>query len=471
MERFLTGCRAALQDHSQSGQAVHAVMGNEACDLDSTVSALVLAYFLAKTSPDSRAAFVPVLNIPRADFPLRTETTFLLLQQRIPEKVLVFRDEIDLAGLHKAGLLTLTLVDHHILPSKDSALEAVVVEVVDHRPLEWERPPPCKVTVELVGSCTTLVTERLLQARVPTLDGQIAALLYGTILLDCVNLAVEAGKVTPRDACCISRLESMFSELQPRNRVFDALQRAKFDVSGLTTEQMLRKDLKSLVSKAATVALSALYMSLQDFLHRPGLEQDLATFCHQKGFGLLIAMAISFGDHKKPFRELAVYSPQAAFQEAVCQALEGSTNPSLGLSRLETPCPAIRAYQQGNIGASRKKLLPIVQEFLHQWGRSTQTSPGMQPEISRCVPPARMDPQGAGRRDPSGAKDAPKAPRLSEEAAEEDTLMPPTPMNSLVDECPLHQGLPGVSPEAIFERVNRIATDRLLDGRSPEKKK
>uniref|UniRef100_A0A670Z4Q4 DHHA2 domain-containing protein n=1 Tax=Pseudonaja textilis TaxID=8673 RepID=A0A670Z4Q4_PSETE len=449
------GCRA-------TPEAIHVVMGNEACDLDSTVSTLVLAYFLAK---------------------------------RIPEKDLVFRDEIDLAGLHKAGLLTLTLVDHHVLPSKDSALEAAVVEVVDHRPLEWERRPPCKVTVELVGSCTTLVTERLLQARVPTLDSQIAALLYGTILLDCVNMAVEAGKATPRDACCISRLESMFSELQPRNRVFDALQRAKFDVSGLTTEQMLRKDLKSLVSKTATVAISAVYMSLQDFLHRPGLEQDLATFCHQKGFGLLIAMAISFGDHKKPFRQLAVYSPQAAFQEAgayvsptsqdllnpflgfwlffqVCQALEGSTNPSLGLSRLETPCPAVRAYQQGNIGASRKKLLPIVREFLHQWGRSTQTTgPGMQPEISSCVPPARMDPQGAGRRDPSGAKDAPKAPRLSEEAAEEDTLMPPTPMNSLVDECPLHQGLPGVSPEAIFERVNRIATDRLLDGRSPEKKK
>ncbi|KAG8146995.1 putative Protein prune-like protein [Naja naja] len=420
MESFLAGCRAALQDHTQSGRAVHVVMGNEACDLDSTVSALVLAYFLAKTSPDSSTAFVPVLNIPRADFPLRTESTFLLLQQHIPEKVLVFRDEIDLAGLHKAGLLTLTLVDHHILPSKDSALEAAVVEVMDHRPLEWERPPPCRVTVELVGSCTTLVTERLLQARVPVLDGQIAALLYGTILLDCVNMAVEAGKATPRDARCVSRLESMFSELQPRNRVFDALQRAKFDVSG---------------------------------------------------FGLLIAMAIFFGDHKKPFRQLAVYSPQAVFQEAACQALESSSNPSLGLSRLETPCPTIRAYQQGNTGASRKKLLPIVREFLHQWGRSTPTSPGMQPEISSHVPPARVDLQGAGSRDPSGAKDAPKAPRLGEEPAEEDTLMPPTPMNSLVDECPLHQGLPGVSPEAIFERVNRIATDRSLDGHSPEKKK
>lgn len=38
------------QDHVQSGRAVHVVLGNEACDLDSMVSALVLAYFLAKVS-------------------------------------------------------------------------------------------------------------------------------------------------------------------------------------------------------------------------------------------------------------------------------------------------------------------------------------------------------------------------------------------------------------------------------------
>lgn len=54
-----------------------------------------------------------------------------------------------------------------------------MVEVLDHRPLEWERPPPCRVTAELVGSCATLVAERLLQAGVPTLDSQIAALLHG----------------------------------------------------------------------------------------------------------------------------------------------------------------------------------------------------------------------------------------------------------------------------------------------------
>ena len=69
-----------------------------------------------QTSPAPKAAFVPVLNIPRADFALRPETTFLLRAQGIPAASLIFRDEIDLGGLHRAGLLSLTLVDHHVLP-------------------------------------------------------------------------------------------------------------------------------------------------------------------------------------------------------------------------------------------------------------------------------------------------------------------------------------------------------------------
>jgi len=71
---------------------------------------------LHAASVPPKAAFIPVLNIPRTDFALRTETTFLLREHSIPDSSLIFRDEIDLAGLHRAGLLSLTLVDHHVLP-------------------------------------------------------------------------------------------------------------------------------------------------------------------------------------------------------------------------------------------------------------------------------------------------------------------------------------------------------------------
>ncbi|NXL86118.1 PRUN1 Exopolyphosphatase, partial [Alectura lathami] len=348
----------------QRCQEVHVVMGNEACDLDSAVSALALAYFLAKTSVPAKAAFIPVLNIPRSDFALRTETTFLLREHGIPDASLIFRDEIDLAGLHQAGLLSLTLVDHHVLPSADAALEEAVVDVLDHRPLERERAPSCQLTVELVGSCATLVTERIAQGPPGVLDRTTAALLHGTILLDSVNLSPAAGKVTPRDVACISLLESRFPELPAHDTIYEALQGAKFDVSGLTTEQMLRKDLKTVSSDEQVLAISGIYMDLKVFLHRPGLLQDLEAFCQARGYSGLVAMTVSFNERYEPTRQLAVYSQHEALRNTVCQALEEATAPALHLQPLPSPWSCISAYAQGNALASRKKVLPILRSAL-----------------------------------------------------------------------------------------------------------
>ncbi|XP_025934927.1 exopolyphosphatase PRUNE1 isoform X3 [Apteryx rowi] len=341
------------------------------------------------------------------------ETVALLRQQRIPDASLIFRDEIDLAGLHQAGLLSLTLVDHHVLPRADAALEEAVVEVLDHRPLERDRAPRCRITAELVGSCATLVTERIAQGPPGVLDRLTAALLHGTILLDCVNLSPAGGKVTPRDTACVTLLESRFPELPARDVIFKALQAAKFDVSGLTTEQMLRKDLKALSSDELALGISGIYMDLEVFLRRPGLLQDLEAFCQARGFAGLVAMTVSFNERSEPFRQLAVYSQREAVRSAMCRVLEEATTPSLHLQALPSPWPCINAYTQGNTLASRKKVLPILRTVL-------------------------------------GTPLGPTAP-------EEDVALPPTPVNSLVDECPLAQAVPPLCPQAVFERVSRIA--------------
>lgn len=197
-----------------------------------------------------------------------------------------------------------------------------MVEVLDHRPLERARGPGCPVTVALVGSCATLVTERMAQGPPGVLDRATATLLHGehgvaldepqpqgtgmadgswlsppaTILLDSINLSPAAGKVTPRDVACVSLLEERFPDLPARDTVFRTLQATKFDVSGpclgwwdplgqthlpgikdshsaplcllgLTTEQMLRKDLKVLSGDELVLAISAIYVDLEV---RPG---------------------------------------------------------------------------------------------------------------------------------------------------------------------------------------------------------
>ncbi|XP_008582667.1 PREDICTED: protein prune homolog [Galeopterus variegatus] len=441
MEEYLQGCRAALQE----SRPLHVVLGNEACDLDSMVSALALAFYLAKTT-EANDVFVPVLNIKRSELPLRGDNVFFLQKVCIPETILIFRDEIDLHALHQAGQLTLILVDHHVLPKSDATLEEAVAEVLDHRPIEQKHCPPCHVSVELVGSCATLVTERILQGAPEILDRQTAALLHGTIILDCVNMDLKIGKATLKDNTYVEKLEALFPDLPKRNEIFDSLQKAKFDVSGLTTEQMLRKDQKTICRQGIKVAISAIYMDLETFLQRSDLLADLHAFCHAHSYDVLVAMTIFFNTHNEPVRQLAIFCPHVALRMMICGILEHSHSPSLKLTPAPSTHPNLQAYLQGNTQVSRKKLLPLLQEALSAYFDSTKIPSG-QPEtvgISR----EQVD------------KDLDRASnslisRLSQD--EEDPPLPPTPMNSLVDECPLDQGLPKLSAEAIFEKCSQIS--------------
>lgn len=442
MEDYLQDCRAALQD----SRPLHVVLGNEACDLDSMVSALALAFYLTKTS-EAEDIFIPVLNIKRSELPLRGDNVFFLQEVKIPEPALIFRDEIDLLALHQAGQLTLILVDHHILPKSDAALEEAVAEVLDHRPIEQKYCPPCHVSVELVGSCATLVTERILQGAPETLDRQTAALLHGTIILDCVNMDTNIGKATPKDSKYVEELEALFPDLPKRKDIFDSLQKAKFDVSGLTTEQMLRKDQKTVYRQGTKVAISAIYMDLKAFLQRTDLFTDLSSFCHDHSYDALVAMTIFFNTQNEPVRQLAIFCPHEALRMTICGILERSTSPPLKLTPIPSTSPNLQAYHQGDTQVSRKKLLPVLQEALSAYLDSAKMASG-QSEVAVGMSREQVD------------KDLDKASNslisgLSQD--EEDPPLPPTPMNSLVDECPLDQGLPKFSAEAVFEKCSQIS--------------
>ncbi|XP_057689348.1 exopolyphosphatase PRUNE1 isoform X2 [Corythoichthys intestinalis] len=308
MDDFLSTCHQAVQADASlpSGRLFHVVLGNEACDLDSMVCALAYAYFLSKTPGDEATLSVPLLNIRRSELPLRSDNLFLLRQAGLSPDVLLFRDQVDLAALRRTGRLRLTLVDHNVLPSWDAELEGAVVEVIDHHALEREPAPSCPVTVETVGSCATLVTERLLQKAPDVVDAQLAQLLYATILIDCVNMAPAAGKATPKDSRCAAALEERFPSLPPRDALFRALRDAKFDVSGLSTEQMLLKDMKTL-GGSVSIAVSVIYLSMEAFMQRAELEAELSAFCAERTLDLLVLMSIRFTEAEEPVRELAVF--------------------------------------------------------------------------------------------------------------------------------------------------------------------
>ncbi|KAM9806736.1 exopolyphosphatase PRUNE1 isoform 3-T3 [Syngnathus typhle] len=438
MDEFLYACHAAVQTSAglPSGCPFHVVLGNEACDLDSMVSSLAYAYFLSKVSPCpvaprlvqcavqaatfsgqtcgiEEAFVVPLLNIQQEELPLRSDNVFLLRQIGLSPDLLLFRDQLDLVALQRSDRLRLTLVDHNVLPSSDASLEGAVVEVIDHHMLEREPSPSYHATVETVGSCATLVTERLLQKAPHILDQQLAQLLYATILADCVNMAPAAGKVTAKDSLFATALEARFPSLPPRAALFQALHNAKFDVSGLNTEQMLMKDMKMLKG-SLSMAISVLYLPIEVFLQRAELEEELSGFCRKLALDVLVLMSISFTEAKQPIRELALFSHSATCREQVSHFLERAGDPALDLHAISCPHDHVVAFHQGNSSASRKKLLPLLKDFVR---------------VRR----------GQDKDDEDGER-----------------RVPPTPANSLVEGCPLDAGPPPVSVHALHDKFGQI---------------
>lgn len=72
------------------------VVGNESCDLDSAVCAISLAYFYNNTTNslshlmnDEKCLFVPIMNISRLNFPLKTEVLYFLKNNGIDVEYLI----------------------------------------------------------------------------------------------------------------------------------------------------------------------------------------------------------------------------------------------------------------------------------------------------------------------------------------------------------------------------------------------
>nr|XP_045591197.1 exopolyphosphatase PRUNE1-like isoform X1 [Procambarus clarkii] len=363
---YLNTTREALK--SSPGASLHVVLGNEACDLDSAVSALVYAFLIYSLQQVPKegegVVVVPVLNIPRQDYPLKTEVIYWLKKHHIHSQALFFREDVDLSEQQRAGKLQLTLVDHHVLPAADAHLDTSVVFVLDHRKLE-RRPDsvPGGVVVEMVGSCCTLVAEQILSRNPTLLDAVTAGLLYGTIILDTVNLNEAAKRVTPKDVDIVHRLRPLLQSSVNRNEIFQELTTAKGNVSGLTTEQLLRKDLKVVSAGDLKVGVASVPMMVKKFLEQTELAKTLSDHCISQGYSVLVIMGIDISGETVR-RDIAIFSPRDGFRNQLVQHLCEAQDRVLQLLPFESGVDGCSAFLQRNTAASRKVVLPFIKEWL-----------------------------------------------------------------------------------------------------------
>ena len=214
---------------------IRVTIGNEAGDADSIVSALVHGYVLqlegeagSHQHDQPNTKYAPLVGVPRADLPLRRETTLLLEMAGVDLDRLLFIDSPpSIAALLtqtkddeascESNPLSISLVDHNRIRSSLRHLDGNVVEMLDHHEDEGyhtntvpegsdARNVAFRGRDALVGSTCTLVAERMLQAGTATLDPSASLVLLGVILLDTMDMSAEAGKGTDRDLAAINAL-------------------------------------------------------------------------------------------------------------------------------------------------------------------------------------------------------------------------------------------------------------------------
>ncbi|XP_048748356.2 protein prune homolog 2-like isoform X2 [Ostrea edulis] len=362
MEQFLQETKSCLAKKNYNDKTIHVVIGNEACDLDSVISALTYGYFLHKTSTSSQTLCLPVLNTQKSRFHLKTDTKFLLSKTGINPDCLTFKDDLDLHDLHQQGRLSLTLVDHNVLVGGDVVLEDSVSTVIDHRPLERKPSDRVKVVQDLVGSCCSLVSGILLDCPEFTLCPLTATLLLGTILVDTVNTSPEAGKTTLHDEEMLRRLTQIVPDLD-KDQLYKDIQEAKNDITALSTQEVLEKDLKCVVHGDRSVVTSSVPASLEVFLCRPDVLEAMGSVMHERKGQSMVVMTMHV-NKGVPSREILIFSQSEAETKKLAEFLKTNQEIELSLQPFTCDLKSSLAYYQGNVKASRKKVLPLVKSYL-----------------------------------------------------------------------------------------------------------
>ncbi|XP_034489944.1 exopolyphosphatase PRUNE1 [Drosophila innubila] len=355
---------------------LHIVIGNESCDLDSAVSAITLAFIYSQRSKEND--YVPILNIPRLDYPLKTEVGHMFNKCHIDERMLLFRDDLP---QHLSSDINVILVDHHV-----SDLATNVVEILDHRPLENNPamqllPSHCVRHIEPeLGSCATLITELYLARQQPR-SSHVEQLLHATIVLDTINFSTAAKRFCARDLTMVQQLEQLQrvdkdvddvdNERTQRRLLFDELVAARADISRLTLAEVLRKDMKQLQTEHQKVPMAGLPMLVREFIEKPDAEQAIRQFAGDANLIVILGMFVPPQSGGQVQRDVAIISPtgQTQLLERVRRALLDCQTPQLELKPhdVDTNFMGGCFLRQHNVRATRKHILPVVKRALLDW--------------------------------------------------------------------------------------------------------
>ncbi|KAK9869472.1 hypothetical protein WA026_003227 [Henosepilachna vigintioctopunctata] len=364
LKGFLEKSYSALKEW-KSLKEIHIVLGNESCDLDSTICSIAYGYFLFEQMKINSAdiGVFSVLNVSAENFLIRTEHCALLKNIGIDLEKLIYRSEVKLEELFisKKYSIKTYLVDHHVLSQNDELLKDTVCKIFDHRPVNESVKWPANVTVRIqpVGSCATLIVDEILKND-NLLFKELAYLLYCTIIFDTLAVLPENKKATPLDIEMVTKLEKKFGFQESRLSVFKKIVDLHADTSTLTVKQILIRDLKFVNN----IPIPALPMLVETFLKLPDVEQNLNEMSIKNNAPFIVLVGIESNPDIK--RDIALFVVKSNINLKKLLAQEFKNNSGFNFQEMSSGFENVILLRQLNIENTRKQILPIVQQFVER---------------------------------------------------------------------------------------------------------
>lgn len=253
------------------------------------------------------------------------------------------------------------------------AFSSSVIKVIDHHKETVNsvaNKTGVSTTIEMAGSCSSLVARELLDDDDYNLDVPVATLLLSAILLDTGNLKGE-GRVTKTDEDAVNKLIKLLPSTFSRDDHYTELCRARFDISKLSVKQALGKDYKECTVNQHTVGFSSITALLGDFLSeflsRDAVVSDFMEFQSVHKLDALVIIGISMAGPSGTSwrRQIAVFEGESKseFTEAIVNML--AADEDLNCENVDCP-PEFDGvvFEQINVSMSRKHIIPIVTSLI-----------------------------------------------------------------------------------------------------------
>lgn len=263
----------------------------------------------------------------------------------------------------------------------ERGFDKTVIACIDHHADENKVPPENKI-IEKTGSCASLLAEyfrsALEQAANEESTKHVAQLALAPILVDTANLKAT-DRTTSKDIESAEFLETLAGDGYSRDAFFDELNENKENLSALNLRDIFRKDYKQWSEPGGLLGTSAVVRGLNYLLEEKAggdpavFADEFHSWATEKGLDVAAIMT-TLHDDGVFRRELLVW----ALNEGGVKAAEEFVRDNEAELQLEswgegkldgTNGVWRRAWRQGNILHSRKRVAPMLRESLQGQAR------------------------------------------------------------------------------------------------------